>query len=134
MSKSILNKTPKTDWKPGDVCYMYATWSDRVMEAKVESVSYDGQTVTLASLTMDHLIAVPFAKIFPTFDSAMGALCEVNDAIKKEYESGITSVPELLQFALDNTVSQAEEYTDWEARAAFIARARALLGIELKSN
>lgn len=43
----------------------------------------------------------------------------------------IKTVNNLVRFMYDNTVSSAEEYTDWDARKAAAIRAKELLGIDL---
>ena len=49
----------------------------------------------------------------------------------KEVDAQIHSISDLLQFAYSNTVSLAEEYTDWYARAAVKEIAKKRFGIEL---
>ena len=44
----------------------------------------------------------------------------------KDYKESINSTEDLINFMLNNTVSFAEEYTDWEAREAAIQKAEEL--------
>lgn len=134
MHKNVINKTPKTDWKPGDTCYLYVPWCESIGEAKVESVCAADQTVALSSPAIGDHPSIPFYDLFTTAKTATAALSKANNALRKEYEASITSVPKLLQFALDEkvSISETEEYTDGQARAAFISRAKDLLGIRLK--
>lgn len=56
------------------------------------------------------------------------------DKNEKEQESlreGIRDVNDLVRFMYDNCIACADEYTDWNARAAARSRAKELLGIEL---
>lgn len=133
MRKNVINKTPKTDWKIGDVCYLYEPWSDAIIDAKIKAIciAKTNHTVNITGRPASDCISI--TRIFPTFNEAMTALYEANDKLKVAYESRIKSAQDLLQFALDENVSKSEEYTNWEARAAFITRAKELLNIELKN-
>lgn len=134
MPVNVINEKPKADWKPGDACYAYVPWACLITNATVASVSTADQTVSLSCPFAGDPAGIPFYRLFPTEKSANKALRKANYELRKAYETRITSVPELLQFALDEkvSISKAEEYTDGLARAAFISRAKALLGIKLK--
>lgn len=56
---------------------------------------------------------------------------QTSDAQVLEYRSSISTVSDLVRFMYDHTVSKAEEYTDWEARAAACDAAKKLLGLDL---
>lgn len=44
---------------------------------------------------------------------------------------GINSVEDLVRFGYNNSVSLAEEYTDWEAREAYKRKTEELLGVDV---
>ena len=48
-----------------------------------------------------------------------------------EYKNQMQDIEGLVRFMFNNTVSLAEEYTDWDARDAVKERAKELLGIDL---
>ena len=49
----------------------------------------------------------------------------------KKYMQGINSVEDLVRFGYNNSVSLAEEYTDWEAREAYKRKTEELLGVDV---
>lgn len=65
-------------------------------------------------------------------EALLSAMQEESDKRVSEMLGSIKSVEDLVRFMYDNTVSCAEEYTDWDARRAANAAAKQLLGIDLK--
>lgn len=70
-------------------------------------------------------------RIWATKEEGMKAMKAESDAAVKKYKDSIKDVNDLVRFMYDNTVSSAEEYTNWEARQAARERAKELLGIDL---
>lgn len=70
------------------------------------------------------------ADCYATKQECIRAKQEADKAEVEAYKAQITDVRELVRFMYDNTVSCAEEYTDWNARKAARERARELLGID----
>ena len=56
---------------------------------------------------------------------------QTSDAQVQKYRASIVTVCDLVRFMYNHTVSRAEEYTDWEARAAACDAAKDLLGMNL---
>lgn len=70
------------------------------------------------------------ADCYATKQECIRAKQDADRAEVEAYKAQITDVRELVKFMYDNTVSCAEEYTDWNARKAARERARELLGID----
>lgn len=68
---------------------------------------------------------------FLTRDDVMEDEKRKQEEYVKEVDAQIHSISDLLQFAYSNTISLAEEYTDWYARAAVKEIAKKRFGIEL---
>ena len=99
-----------------------------------------------AEPTTSHGMPVDYAEIHLDNGGTTGALLtniyasreELLEANRKasakqiaEYKNQMQDIEGLVRFMFDNTVSLAEEYTDWDARDAVKERAKELLGIDL---
>ena len=121
-------------WSVGEACYYHETWSDAIHEARIKAIERVHGTATVHDAVNGVDTTQKLENLFKTHSEGMDALVKAHDAQIKEYEDSVTTVQELLQFALDHPIASASgEYTDWEARAAFIARAEALLGVQLRN-
>ena len=121
-------------WSVGDTCYFHEKYNDAIFEGTIKNIERVHGTATIhGSVTHRGTFDAPLDRLFKTHAAGMAALQASHDARQKKYEDSIQTVQDLLQFALDHPVAKAEEYTNWEARAAFIARAEALLGVDLKN-
>lgn len=70
-------------------------------------------------------------RLWKTKEEGIEAMRAETEAMVKRYKDSIKDVKDLVQFMYDETVSSAEEYTNWEARWAVRERAKELLGIDL---
>lgn len=70
-------------------------------------------------------------RIWATKEEGRNAMKAESDAAIKKYKDSIKDVNDLVRFMYDNTVSSAEEYTNWEARRAVRERTKELLGVDL---
>ena len=132
MTDKLVNKTPKTDWAPGDTVY-YETpfaFSEGVQSGLIQSIS--GNTASIMDYEHHSHVELTFDHLFDSHQTAMSALFARNDDTVAAYKAEITDITALVKFAYDKNVATCEEYTDWEARAAYRERAKELLGIELQ--
>lgn len=65
-------------------------------------------------------------------EALLAAMRQKSDDRTADMAAGIQTVNDLVRFMYDNNVSPAEEYTDWDARAAAREAAKRLLGIDLE--
>lgn len=130
----LLNpKYAAESWRPGDECYFHEAHSDSIVRGEIAGIERVRGVATIRGETTPGTHERRLECLFHTHADGMAALCARNDARRRDYEASIETLEDLLQFALDHPVARVEEQTDWEARAAFIARARELLGVELRN-
>lgn len=132
----LTNPYPKTSWAAGDTVFYLQPFSEAITNGTIQAVvSATGGMLYARVHNNEHLgnQDIPFDRLFETHDSAMDALIKANDARQATFEAEIKTINDLVQFGYTYTVSPCEEYTDWVARAAYRAKAKALLGIDLSA-
>lgn len=71
---------------------------------------------------------------YDTKDELLAAMQKNHEEKVVSFCKEIKTVHDLVRFMYDNTVSCAEEYTDWDARKAAYIRAKELLGMDLETK
>lgn len=102
------------------------TWSDRIVRAKVQAIKMNGdlEYAELRGMGGDPDSLVDFVgtegrqfdKLFPTREALEKHIADENAAREAEIREQIQTKDDMIRFMFDNTVSCAEEYTDWFAR------------------
>lgn len=98
-----------------------ATITDIVSNSNIEYVSLNVRNVGMCNRTLEH--------IYPSEQACKDAVDLENKKTVDSYKGEITNIKTLVAFAITHCVGPAEEYTDYNARNAFISRAEELLGI-----
>lgn len=131
----LTNKNFRTDWKVGDTCYIHEHWTDSIHRAVVKRLETDrdGKTVYVVEDKEISGTTGRYAEcLFSTREDGIAVMNAKNASRQAAYEAEITDVESLVRFAYDHNVHPCEEYTDYEARAAYKKRAEELLGITLE--
>lgn len=131
----LTNKNFRTDWKVGDTCYIHEHWTDTIHKAIVKRLETDrdGKTVYAVDDKEVRGTTSRYAEhLFSTREEGIAAMNAENASRQAAYEAEITDVESLVRFAYTHNVHPCEEYTDYEARAAYKKRAEELLGITLE--
>ena len=68
---------------------------------------------------------------FTSKEEIVAYLNQKTEKYKADIKAQIHSVTDLVKFMYDNTVSSADEYTDWDARSAVREIAKDMLDIDL---
>lgn len=132
----LTNKNFKTDWKTGDTCFIHDHWTDSIYKAVIRKTTNDdnGKTVYIVENKDIFGTTDRYAEhLFLTREEGIAAVNAENASRQAAYEAEITDVESLVRFAYTHNVHHCEEYTDWEARAAYKKRAEELLGITFEN-
>ena len=126
----LKNPNPISFWQPGMYCWYYEPSTERVLEGRIIASS---RTSEKAIIEKGILVDIerPLDTLFMFYEDAQAAICAIHAEKQADYEAGIKTVQELLQFSLDHTLSKVEDDYDADARAAYVKRAKELLGVEL---
>lgn len=96
------------------------------------SLTTHGGLLTIEGMGDTHgTQTIAVSNCFHTAEELNAYNQQTSDAQVLEYRASISTVSDLVRFMYDHTVSKAEEYTDWEARAAACDAAKELLGLDL---
>ena len=138
----LINKNPKLDWKIGNTCHFYAPWRKRIIVGMITDTRKEGKarfaglkymTETDKPCRSSGRTERPFEALFRTHAEAVAALKEARDNSDKcsDYKAEITDVESLVRFGIDHNICLCGNGVDADAREAYVARAKELLGIEL---
>lgn len=133
-NEMLKNKYPTADWRVGERCFYQETWSQNVVSGTIKKLeTSEGAVVATidGGPEMPGCVGRPLDTLFKTRAAATAAAQEASRERIFAYESEMPDVDRLVAFAWTHNVATCEEYTDWEARAAFKNRVRALLALEL---
>lgn len=126
------------DIKINDTVYAIETWTGAVFSAKVTKVyehEYKGEKHMACDIQglnwSDGSRFVGsttrlFQDCFATLEDANRFVREKHDKLLESYKAEITDVEALINFACNHCIASGEEYMDWEAREAYILRAKEL--------
>ena len=125
--------------KVGDTVYHYENWSRSVMRGVIKKISKyvkveDDYVVNENGGEVCYCPGETYCKKEQLYSSAEAAYEEQLKAQQnkiKEYCDQIKSIEDLVKFSIDHCLN-GEEYTDYEARRAYINRVSDLLGIKLE--
>ena len=125
--------------KVGDTVYHYENWGGSVMRGVIKKISKyvkveDDYVVNENGGEVCYCPNVTYRKKEQLYSSAEAAYEEqlkVQQNKIKEYCDQIKSIEDLVKFSIDHCLN-GEEYTDYEARRAYINRVSDLLGIKLE--
>lgn len=123
-----------------DNAYFIENWTDNVIGGKVLDVrltratdQYPSEPYLVIKIEgsrydkREQLVS----KCYPMREAALAARDSKNEETKNKYREQIQTPEDLVRFMYDYTVSCAEEYTDWEARAVAAEKAKEFFGLEL---
>lgn len=121
-------------FQTNDKVFYRTTWVEHNTGIIIGEKMVEGQLYYKIKGT-GNTIGTDYAKDSDCFHTAKELFDHVeseSNALKNKYRAEITDVKSLVQFMFDNTVSCAEEYTNWEARWACIEAAKDLLDLDLE--
>ena len=128
----------KDNIKPGMTIWYLEPYSSLVVSAIVleapKTTTIDGmkkEYVDVRCIESVGTTCVLLEDAFLTRDDVLEDEKRKQEEYIKEVDAQIHSISDLLQFAYSNTVSIAEEYTNWYARAAVKEIAKKRFWIEL---
>lgn len=123
----LLNKTPKTDWTPGDtVAYVN---SENVIKAGYV-VSIAGNEARIKTDEPIGFVYVPVNALFENVAKAQNAIHQRDSELYNQYLDEITTVGALVKFAYMHGLKPGTE-TDSIAATVYRKKARELLNIDL---
>lgn len=119
------------DVKIGDSLYFH-TDGGRTGKATVSRICTDGLAQPSISMkTRYSSFTVQLRNLFATSEEVARHIKEVHDKRFNERLEKVRTVKDLVRFMYDNTVSEADEYTDEDGRKIAAMKAKELLGIDL---
>lgn len=127
----LTNKNFRTDWKTGDTCFIHSEWTG-IRKAVIKKIKNtdSGKTIYIVENKDIGGVIDRYAEhLFSTREEGIAAINAENASRRAAYEAEITNVESLVRFAYTHNVHPCEEYTGYEARAAYKKRAEELLGI-----
>lgn len=127
----LTNENFKTNWKVGDTCFIHSEWTGirKGVIKKIKNTD-SGKTIYIVENRKVFGTIDCYAEhLFSTKEEGIAAMNAENAARQAAYEAEITDVESLVRFAYTHNVRPCEEYTNWEARAAYKKRAEEILGI-----
>lgn len=126
----------------GDTVYFVENWTGNVIRGKVSKIHDDGVSATCECVvdTEGNSIYRSFGTSGARFEDLYSTAQEAFDGKNRKhleqmsrYCDEITDVESLFKFALNHCLNGAE-YTDDEAREAYIKKAKELLNIDLEHD
>lgn len=127
----------KTKFNVGDKVWFESTWSGVVSgvitEIRSEKDRKTDKPVLWVMVESDELgnTGARLENCYASEDECLAAAEAESKALIKSYKESIKDINDLVSFMYNNTVSTAEEYTNWEARTAVKERVKELLNIDL---
>lgn len=126
----------------GDTVYFVENWTGNVIRGKVSKIHDDGVSATCECVvgaegnSVDKSFGTSGAQFEDLYSTAQEAFDGKNRKHLEQmsrYCDEITDVESLFKFALNHCLNGAE-YTDDEAREAYIKKAKELLNIDLEHD
>lgn len=111
----------KEELRIGQYVYVIEPYTELIHRYKVTGFRTDptvGEYVMLHGAEKDAVNTTGklLSKVYPTYRAAEAAQKAKDEELCNKYREQIQTIGDLIQFMYDNTVSCAEEYTDWTAR------------------
>jgi hypothetical protein len=130
----------------GDIVYYYEKWSDFIEKGQIEKMYTDKNNdfVSVKALAAVDKNGNEIVKTYGTLEQFTSnlyftpaeAYCAYNNYkanLFNKYCDEIKSVQDLVKFPLNHCFN-GEEYTDENAKSAYIQRVKDILGIDLEVN
>lgn len=117
----------------GDTIFFFDHFDNFQKDIIVRFVCPDENDTETVYLRTKRGFAVPLEQAWETEKEARAAYADDAQKQVETYKKEITSVQDLVVFLFHHCVN-GEEYTDWNARAAAIQRAKKLLDIDLEKQ
>ena len=121
----------------GDIVYGIEQWTDRIFKGKVTKVyqtkDFNEQMINVADF--DYIgyafcdepcrgsNTYALAHLYTSADEAYDAVNQERNNAINSYKAEITDITSLVRFALNHCIAEGNEYTNAEARQAYIERA-----------
>ena len=131
MEEYIVNPRPKTDWKVGDTAYLYSNWARLILKGTVTKELACGPEVRLSPFTTKEVMA---NRLFETRAEAIAGYERSVELQTQEYLRQIPDVAGLIKFATLHCIAATHESTDWLARKIYLAKAKELLGVDIRDD
>lgn len=123
-----------SDVKIGQTVWFYENWTNAIESAIVMDIVTNSDAVYTTLHCQNSTCNRVLDDIYPSHQLCKEAVDLRNRKTVDAYRSEITDKEALINFALTHNVGPAEEYTDYNARMAFVIRAKELLGVTNISN
>lgn len=129
----------KKDFKIDDTVYVYENWSGEIVKAVVSKKSKNGVYINYKYFVdnngkeLNRFTGSSYRNFNEIWDSVAEALNikkERNNKIIQEYLKEIKNIEDLVKFPINHCFC-GEEYTEEEAKAAYIIRVKELLNIQI---
>lgn len=119
-----LENTPEKK-KKGETVWFIEPWTKCIYVGIIEEIKTDG-TKEYAWIHAPHFgnTCRMLSDAFVFEEDAREYKRKKEEKMKNDYRDQIHSIQDLVCFMFDHTVSSAEEYTDWTARAVAIEKAK----------
>lgn len=120
----------------GDTVYFQEIWTGFITEGKIAEKHLDEKTQLPHCIIKCHLgeIKCGINAIYTSREECRQALSSRHTRNIDTYKNEITDITSLLNFAVNHVLADAESYTDYEARQAFIEKAKELCDVDIKIN
>lgn len=129
MDKTMKTKKPR--FQNHEIVYVNSTYhvAEKCEVSELAGWDVDVPMYSLHSLENHGTFAATEDHIFRTKEAALKAYNEFRNKLIEEYKAEIRTLEDLLKFPLSHCFC-GEEYTDYEARDAYIARLKELTNID----
>lgn len=115
------------DAKLGDTIFFREHWSGMCRKAIIVEICVDDNGEKYWKVNGDFGTTWQYPKnCYFSYQACINAMNAKDNEMVQKYKEEINSIDDMLIFALNHTISCAEEYTDWNARKAFIERGKEL--------
>lgn len=132
----LTNENFRTDWKTGDTCFIHEAWTDNIHKGIIRKITTDDNGKTIYIIDNKDIFGTTdrYAEhLFSTRDEGIAAVNAENASRQAAYEAKITDIKSLVRFAYTHNVRPCEEYTNWEACAAYKKRAEEPLDLTFEN-
>ena len=108
-----------------EVCYVEA-WSDNIIEGTIQNIIQVNDTPCCVLKEKYGTETRAIESLYPPVDACKKAMEEESKQLIAKYKAEIKTLEDLIRFPLNHNVGSAEEYTNYEAIAAYKERANEL--------
>ena len=116
--------------KIGQTVWFHESWTNTIEEAVItDIVSCDHIDYVSLKVLKVGMCNQTLENIYPSKQACEKAVEMKNMEMINSYKKEITDLKALVTFAVTHCIGPSEEYTDYNARKAFIDRAEELIGI-----